>query len=290
MAPRAIASGTISFGLVSVPVKLFSATQSKSLSFNMLHAKDNSRLKQQYICQADGEVVERDQMTRGYEYAKDQYAVLNAEELKALDSQSDQSIEIETFIPIESIDPIYFEKTYYLGPDKAGSKPYRLLREAMAKARKGAIAKFSTRGKEQLVLLREAQGGLMLHQLYYADEVRDFGEIERGDEITPKPGEVELAIQLIEQLAAPSFDATLYKDEYRERALALIEQKIAGQEIAVGEARPAKGQIIDLMDALKASLAARKQAPDAAADDAPRKPARAKGVAAAAPAKVRKAK
>ncbi len=140
MAPRAIASGTISFGLVSVPVKLFSATQSKSLSFNMLHAKDNSRLKQQYVCQADGEVVERDQMTRGYEYAKDQYAVLSGEELKALDSQSDQSIEIEAFIPIESIDPIYFEKTYYLGPDKAGSKPYRLLREAMAKAGKGAVS------------------------------------------------------------------------------------------------------------------------------------------------------
>jgi DNA end-binding protein Ku len=290
MAPRAIASGTISFGLVSVPVKLFSATQSKSLSFNMLHAKDNSRLKQQYVCQADGEVVERDQMTRGYEYAKDQYAVLNADELKALDSQSDQSIEIEAFIPIDSIDPIYFEKTYYLGPDKAGSKPYRLLREAMAKAGKGAIAKFSTRGKEQLVLLREAQGGLMLHQLFYADEVRDFGEIERGDEITPKPGEIELAIQLIEQLAVPAFDATLYKDEYRDRALALIEQKIAGQEIAVGEARPAKGQIIDLMDALKASLAARKEAPAAAAAESARKPARSKGVAAVPAPKVRKAK
>ncbi|MDX2166934.1 MAG: Ku protein [Deltaproteobacteria bacterium] len=288
MAPRAIASGTISFGLVSVPVKLFSATQSKSLSFNMLHAKDNSRLKQQYVCQTCGEVVERDQMTRGYEYAKDQYAVLSADELKALDSQSDQSIEIEAFIPIDSIDPIYFEKTYFLGPDKGGNKPYRLLREAMAKAGKGAIAKFSTRGKEQLVLLRQAQDGLMLHQLFYADEVRDFGEIERGDEITPKPGEVELAVQLIEQLAVPAFDPTQFTDTYRARAEALIEQKIAGQEIAVGEAKPAKGQIIDLMDALKASLAARKEPPAAKPVEAERKPARSKGVAAVP--KVRKAK
>jgi DNA end-binding protein Ku len=290
MAPRAIASGTISFGLVSVPVKLFSATQSKSLSFNMLHAKDNSRLKQQYVCQTCGEVVERDATARGYEYAKDQYAVLSPDELKALDSQSDQSIEIEAFVPIDSIDPIYFEKTYFLGPDKGGSKAYRLLREAMDKAGKGAVAKFSTRGKEQLVLLREAQGGLMLHALYYADEVRDFGEIERGDEVTLKPGEIELAIQLIDQLASPKFDASLYKDDYRERALALIEQKVAGQEIAVGAAPAPKGQIIDLMDALKASLAARKEAPAAQAAESARKPARSKGVAAVPAAKVRKAK
>jgi DNA end-binding protein Ku len=290
MAPRAIASGTISFGLVSVPVKLFSGTQSKSLSFNLLHAKDNSRLKQQYLCQTCGEVVERDQMARGYEYARDQYAVLSAEELKALDSQSDQSIEIEAFVPITSIDPIYFEKAYLLGPDKGGHKAYRLLREAMARAGKGAVAKFSTRGSEELVLLREAQGGLMLHSLFHADEVRDFSEIERGEEVTLKPGEIDLAVQLIEQLGSQSFDATRYKDEYRERAMALIEQKVAGQEIAVGPARTPKGQIIDLMEALKQSLSARK--PGAAAEgtrESPRKPARAKG-GSAAPEKVRKAK
>ena len=184
MAPRAIASGTISFGLVSVPVKLFSGTQSKSLSFNMLHTKDNSRLKQQYVCQTCGEVVERDAMTRGYEYAKDQYAVLSNEELKALESVSDQSIEIEEFVPIASVDPIYFEKTYLLGPDKGGNKAYRLLREAMKTAGRGALARFSTRGKQQLVLVREAQGGLMMHALFYADEVRDFSEVERGDVVT----------------------------------------------------------------------------------------------------------
>lgn len=291
MAPRAIASGTISFGLVSVPVKLFSGTQSKNVSFNLLHAKDSSRLKQQYVCQTCGEVVERDQMSRGYEYAKDQYAVLSAEELKALDQQSDQSIEIEEFVPIDSVDPIYFEKAYLLGPDKGGNKAYRLLREAMHAAGKGAVAKFSTRGRQQLVLVREAQGGLMMHSLFYADEVRDFSEVERGDEVTLKSGELELAVQLIEQLGSQSFDPTKYKDEYREHAMALIEQKVAGQEITVGPARTAKGQIIDLMEALKASLADRGKAPAQAAEAAAgRRPARAKGRAAAGGERVRKSK
>ena len=292
MAPRAISSGTISFGLVSVPVKLFSGTQSKNLSFNLLHAKDNSRLKQQYICQTCGEVVERDNMARGFEYAKDQYVVLNPEELKALDSQSDQSIEIEEFVPIASVDPIYFEKTYLLGPDKGGNKAYRLLREAMHAAGRGALAKFSTRGRHQLVLLREAQGGLMMHSLYYADEVRDFSEVERGDEVTVKPGELQLAVQLIEQLAANDFDPTKYKDEYREQGLALIEQKVAGQEITVGPARAAKGQIIDLMDALKASLAAKSAEPEKAVASAGggRRPARAKGAAATGTERARKSK
>ena len=201
MAAHAIASGTISFGLVSVPVKLFTGTQSKNLSFNLLHAKDKSRLKQQYVCATCGEVVERDDMVKGYEYAKDQYVVLSPRGAARRSSrQTDQSIEIEEFVPIASVDPIYFEKTYLLGPDKGGQKAYRLLREAMAKAGKGAVAKFSTRGRQQLVLLREAQGGLMMHALFYADEVRDFAEIDRGESVTLKPGELDLAVQLIEQL------------------------------------------------------------------------------------------
>lgn len=290
MAPRAIASGTISFGLVSVPVKLFSGTQSKNISFNLLHAKDNSRLKQQYVCQTCGEIVDRDHMARGYEYAKDQYAVLSAEEIKTLDQHSDQSIEIEEFVPIESIDPIYFEKAYLLGPDKGGNKAYRLLREAMHAAGKGAVAKFSTRGRQQLVLLREAQGGLMMHSLFYADEVRDFSEIERGDEVALKPGELELAVQLIEQLGSAGFDSAKYKDDYREQAMALIEQKVAGQEITVAPARTAKGQIIDLMEALKASLADRGKAPAPTAEPAAaRRPARAKGRAASGE-RIRKSK
>lgn len=276
MAARAIASGTISFGLVSVPVKLFSATQSKSLSFNLLHDKDKSRLRQQYICATCGEVVERDAMVRGYEYAKDQYAVLTEEELKALEQASDQSIEIEEFVPISEVDPIYFDKGYLLGPDKGGGKAYRLLRQAMEKAGKAAVAKYSARGKQQLVLLRQTEDGLMLHSLHYADEVRDFSEVDLGDEVKFKANEVDLAVQLIGQLAADHFDPTKYEDEYRKKAIEVIEQKVAGQEVAVAPRAP-KGQIIDLMEALKASLEAKKAAPAAEEARAERKPARAKG-------------
>ena len=278
MAARAISSGTISFGLVSVPVKLFSGTQAKNLSFHLLHEKDKSRLRQQYLCATCGEVVDRDHMVRGYEYAKDQYAVLSADEIKALEQSSDQSIEIEEFVPIESIDPIYFEKTYLLGPDKGGQKAYRLLREAMREAGKGAVAKFSSRGRQQLVLLREAQEGIMMHTLFYADEVRDFSEFDHGESVTPKPNEIQLAVQLIDQLASEGFDPTKYEDEYRKRATELIEQKVAGQEIALAPAQAPKGQIIDLMEALKASLATRqgKQTEAPEADAASRKPARAK--------------
>jgi DNA end-binding protein Ku len=292
MAARAIASGTISFGMVSVPVKLYTGQQAQNLSFNLLHRKDKSRLRQQYVCNACGDVVDRADMIRGYEYAKDQYAVFTAEELKALEQQTDQSIEIEEFVPIDTVDPIYFEKTYLLGPDKGGQKAYRLLREAMDRAGKGAVAKFSTRGRQQLVLLRQAQGGLMMHALFYADEVRDFTEIDRGESVALKPGEIELAVQLIGQLGTETFDATKYEDEYRKRALEMIDQKVAGEEIAVAPAQAPKGQIIDLMEALKASLAARAPAP-ATAEPAPsaRKPARAKGREGAAPAKqARKAK
>ena len=196
MAPRAIASGTISFGLVSVPVKLFSGTQSQSLSFNMLHAKDNSRLKQQYICQTCGEVVERDQMVRGYEYAKDQYAVLTPDELKALETKSDKSIEIEEFVPIEKVDPIYFEKAQLLGPDKGGAKAYRLLSEAMLTMGRVAVGRYRTRGREQLVLIRPRGRGLVLHGLHYADEVASFEDIEFGDEVQLRASELQLAQQL----------------------------------------------------------------------------------------------
>jgi DNA end-binding protein Ku len=275
MAARAIASGTISFGLVSVPVKLYAATRSKGLSFNLLHATDKSRLRQQYICATCGEVVERNAIVKGYEYAKDQYAILTDDELKALEQQTDQSIEIEEFVPIEKVDPVYFDKAYLLGPDKGGQKAYRLLCEAMAKAARGAIGKFSTRGKQQLVLLRQAQGGLILHALYYADEVASFAEIDRGEGAPLKSGEVDLAVQLIEQLGVSTFRPDKYGDEYRRRALELIERKVAGQEVVVAPAKAPRAQIIDLMEALKASLEAkRKESTEAAAS---RKPPQAKG-------------
>jgi len=277
MGARAIASGTISFGLVSVPVKLYTATRSKSLSFNLLHEKDKSRLRQQYVCATCGEVVERNALVKGYEYAKGQYAVLTEDELKALEQQTDQSIEIEEFVPINEVDPIYFDKAYLLGPDKGGQKAYRLLCEAMEKAGQGALGKFSTRGKQQLVLLRQAQGGLILHALYYADEVSSFAEIDRGDSVTLKPGEIDLAVQLIEQLAAPSFEPEKYEDDYRKRALDLIERKVAGQEVVAAAAPAPRAQIIDLMDALKASLEAKRHEQKPAAQVGARRPPRAKG-------------
>lgn len=278
MALHAIASGTISFGLVSVPIKLYTATKSKSLSFNLLHTKDKARLRQQYVCASCGELVERSAMVKGYEYAKDQYAILADEELKALEQKTEQSIEIEEFVPISEVDPVYFDKAYLLGPDKGGVKAYRLLCDAMRKAGQGAVAKFSTRGKQQLVLLRETQGGLTMHALFYADEVRGFEELDRGESVSLKPGELDLAVQLIGQLAAQSFHPEKYRDEYRGQILELIERKVAGQEVVVTPAAPPRAQVIDLMEALKASLAAKqgRGAAEPAGGEA-RKPARAKG-------------
>jgi len=289
MAARANASGTISFGLVSVPVKLYTATRSKSLSFNLLHDKDKSRLRQQYVCNACGEVVERAQMVKGFEYAKDQYAVLTDEELKALEQQSDQSIEIEEFVPLSQVDPIYFERTQLLGPDKGGQKAYRLLCDALRTSGRAAVARHSTRGKQQLVLLREAQGGLMLHGLYYADEVSDFSEIDHGEGASIKEGELDLAVKLIDQLAADEFQPAKYEDEYRKRALALIEQKVAGQEVVTTTAAAPKAQIIDLMEALKASLEAKAKPAASEEEGGARRPARAKG-SMAPPRKTAKAK
>lgn len=283
MAAHAIASGTISFGLVSVPVKLYAATKAHNISFNLLHGHDQSRLRQQYVCATCGKTVERNDMVRGYEYAKDQYVVLTDEELRALEQSTDQSIEIQEFVPITTVDPVYFERSYLLGPDKGGHKAYRLLREAMERAGKGAVATFSTRGKQQLVVLRPAQNGLMLHALFYADEVRGFQDIDLGEPGALKPAEVDLAIQLIEQLAAARFDPTKYEDEYRKRVLEVIEQKVAGQQIVVAPKPAPRARVIDLMEALKASLdnrqrAAARSAPQPEAPEA-RKPARAKGKA-----------
>jgi len=288
MAAHAIASGTISFGLVSVPVKLYAATKSKSVSFNLLHAKDKSRLRQQYVCATCGDVVERSAMVKGYEYAKDQYAILTDEELRGLERETEQSIEIEEFVPISQVDPVYFEKAYLLGPDKGGQKAYRLLRDAMEKAAKGAVAKFSTRGKQQLVLLRQTRGGLMLHGLLYADEVRGFEEIDHGEAVTVKPGELDLAVQLIEQLASQTFDPQKYEDEYRKKVLAAIEQKVAGQEVVVAPTAAPRAQVIDLMEALKASLAAKHAQQSQTAEG--RRPARIKGGSQSARKSVAKAK
>jgi DNA end-binding protein Ku len=279
MAAHAITSGTISFGLVTVPVKLYAATQPQNLSFNLLHDKDTSRLRQQYVCSTCGEVVDRQHMVRGHEYARNQYVVLSDEELRALEQTTDHTIDIQEFVPITKVDPVYFEKSYLLGPDKGGHKAYRLLCEAMKQAGMVAVAKFATRGRQQLVLLRQSRSGLMLHGLYYADEVRGFEDIDLGESVALRPNELELAVQLVQQLAAKSFEPGKYEDEYRKKLLKVVEQKVAGQEVIVVPAPPQRAQVIDIMEALKASLAARERpAPAAGA----RKPARAKSSAAAA--------
>jgi len=254
MAARAIASGTISFGLVSIPVKLFTAASSEQLRFNMLHSKCGGRLKQQMVCPTDNEIVERDNTVRRYEYARGQYVTFTEEELKALEAERSNSIEIVEFVPLSSVDFVQVERTYYLGPDKGGDKAYRLLSESMEEAQKVAVGRWGARGKEQLVLVRPyGDDGLILHQLYYANEVRAFEEIDTGATFTFSDAERGLAQKLIDQLSTEEFDAKQYSDSYRDRVQAAVDQKVAGQEITVAPEQP-KAQIIDLFEALKKSL------------------------------------
>jgi DNA end-binding protein Ku len=257
MAPHSLGSGTISFGLVSIPVKLYTAASSGNVSFNLLHAKCGSRIRQQTFCPVCNEVVDRASLVRGYEFAKDQYVRVSDEELKALEGEASKTIDIVEFVPLESVDPIFFEKTYYLGPDKGGDKAYRLLAEAMEKQGRVALAQFVMRGKESLVLIRPAQNGLMLHTMYFADEVRDFGEVDRGQSAKIRPGELELATQLIDGLSNDEFQPQRFQDEYRGRVLELINQKVEGKEVTVSAPEAPRAQVIDLMDALKESLAKR---------------------------------
>ena len=255
MAARSISTATISFGLVTVPVRVYPATRlSAGLSFHMLHAKDKVRLKQQYVCPKDDEVVPRRAMVKGYEYAKNKYVVFTNEELKALDEQATHGIEITEFLPATAVDPVYFEKTYYLGPDKGGEKAFALLAEAMEEVDRVALAQYAARGKSYLVLLRSAGGRLMMQQLYHSDEVRDASEVP-GSSRQNREGEVKLARQLIDQISEDEFRPEKYEDVVRKRIGKLIQRKLKGKDIT--EAAPAerpKGEVIDLMEALKASL------------------------------------
>jgi DNA end-binding protein Ku len=256
MALRSLASGTISFGLVSIPVKLYSATQpSAGLSFNLLHAKCGSRLRQQYVCAKEGEKVEREDIVKGYEVAKDQYVTFTKEELQALEETASQSIEISEFVPLAQVDPIYFDKPYYLGPDRGAAKAYRLLSEAMRRSGKAALARYAARGKGYLVLLRPLDGRLVMQQLLYSDEVRPFAEVE-VEEAELKEPEVQLALRLVEQTASDAFHPEAYRDEVRARTLALIQKKMEGQQIQAAPAEEPRAQVIDLVEALKQSLAA----------------------------------
>ena len=253
MPARAIQSATISFGLVSIPTKLYTAASSESVSFHYLHKTCSGRMKQQYFCPTDNQVVERSDMVRGYEYAKDQYVLFTEEELDALESPKNNSLEILEFVPLQTVDLLYVAKTYYLGPDKGGDKAYKLLADSMTRTHKVAVGRFWTRGKEQLVLLRPYKNGLVLHYVYYANEVRAFDEVDTGATGMFTPVESELADKLIEQLTTDAFHPDRYRDTYTDRIREAIEQKVAGQQVHVSHQQPT-AQIIDLFEALKRSL------------------------------------
>ncbi len=259
MPARSIGTATISFGLVSVPVQLYSSAESKtSVSFNMLHKKCGGRLKQQYICPKDNnEVVGREDTVKGYEFAKDQFVVLSTEELKALEEKSTSTIDVLEFVPLNQVDREYLEKVYYLGPDKGGDRAYRLLGAALQETGRAALGQYSARGRQHLVLLRPLNGVLVMEQLHYADEVRSTSEVP-VPEGEVKSTELALAKQLIAQTATDKFEPEKYKDTVRERVLETIQRKVEGQDITTEAPADAGGKIIDLMEALKASLTAHK--------------------------------
>ena len=254
MAARSIASLTISFGLVSIPVKLYSATESeRGISFNMLHKTCGSRLKQQYLCIKEEIPVAREETVKGYEFAKDQYVMFTPEEMKALEEAGTHSADITEFVPIESIDPVYFDKAYYLAPDKGGAKPYALLARALRESGRCAIGRWASRGKQYIVMIRPVEDGLMMQQLLYAAEVRSMKDIDI-QKADVKDAELKLAEQLIEQQAAEKFNPSAYTDEVRARIEAAVQRKVEGQEITMSEAPEGGAQVIDLMEALRASL------------------------------------
>jgi len=270
MPARAIASATVSFGLVTIPVKLFPATApaGSGISFNLLHKECGSRLKQQYICVKEEVIVPREDMVKGYEFAKDQYVTFTTEELKALEEKATQTVDIAEFVPLDKVDPVYFDKPYYLAPDKGGEKAYHLLAEVMRDTGRCALAKYAARGKMYLVLVRPVEEGLAMQQLLYADEVRPWSEIAMPDRPALRDAELKLAHQLVDQIAAETFDPTQYEDEVKKRIQADIEKKVQGHQIEVSETPEQPAQIIDLMEALKASLGAAKGGKKAAATDA----------------------
>ena len=278
MPARAISAATISFGLVSIPVKMYSAAEPKSaVAFNQIHRKDGARVKQQLISSRSGEVVPREDIVKGYEFAKDQYVLFEPAELKALEAAATHTIDIVEFLPAEQIDRRYLDKVYYLGTEKGGARAYKLLAQALVDTKRFALGKYSARGKQYLVLVRPFENGLVMEQLHYPDELRSFAEVPIED-ATVKPAELKLATQLVDQAATDEFHPEQYKDEVRERMMALIERKIEGEDITLTPTAEPEHKIIDIMAALKASLAAGKK-PAQSAQPAEKKPAKAKALA-----------
>jgi DNA end-binding protein Ku len=266
MAARATGSGTLSFGLVSIPVKFYSATSPHHLSFHMLHDKCGNRVKMQYYCPFDEEVVTRRDLVRGFEHAKDQFVRFTDEEMKKLESERSDRIDIIEFVPEKSVDLVYIADTRYLGPAKGGDRAYKLLSDSMQRTKRVAVGRYGARGREQLVLIRPYKGGLAMHQVYYGDEVHPMEEVEYPRSMPLRDAEIDLADRLVDQLSVDEFDPARYPDEYTRRVLDAVEEKVAGKEVTVAPEQP-HAQIIDLFEALKRSLAEKQ--PKAAAGGAP---------------------
>ena len=269
MASRPIGTGNISFGLVSIPVKLFSATRSRAVSFNLLHAKDLSRIQQKIYCPVDDAIIERSELVRGFEFEKGRYVTFTDEELKKLEARNEHAIEITEFLTLERVDPVYFEEAYYLGSEANAAKAYRLLADAMSESGRVALGRFTMRGKEHLVLIRPFGKGLMLHTVYYSDEVRQAEDIDQAGSEPVREAELTLAKRLIDELTGKEFDPSKYHDHYRERVLEVAQQKVEGQQVTEAPPEPRRGQVIDLMSALKASLEKRGATPPEEPETAP---------------------
>ena len=255
MAMRAISSATIAFGLVSIPVKLFSCYESSAaIRFNQIHKQDGSRVKQQLVSSKTGEVVAKDDIVKGYEFAKGQYVLFTPEELKALEEKSTYTIDIAEFVPADEVDRMYLEKLYYLGPDKGGARAYRLLSKALQQSGRAALAKYAARGKQYLVLVRPKDDGLVMEQLHYAKDLRAFSEVPI-DDAEVKDEELQLALQLGEQAASDEFHPENYRDDVRDRMMEMIQKKVDGEDISVTPTDEPEHKIIDMMAALKASIA-----------------------------------
>ncbi|MFQ5889165.1 MAG: Ku protein [Gemmatimonadota bacterium] len=274
MSARPIGTATVSFGLVSVPVKLYATAEtSRHISFNWIHEPCGSRVRQKYYCPKHDELVERDDLVKGYEFAKDRYVLFTPDEVKALDAQATNSIDIAEFVPMDEVERIFLDRAYYLGPDKGGERAYRLLSAALRETSRAALGRYAARGKSYLVLVRPIEHGLMMEQLHYPDEVRSFSEVPVGDGEVSKE-ELKLAVQLVKQAATDRYRPEKYEDEVYKRVVALIEKKVEGEEITLAPAAPAETKIIDLMEALKASLAAKQGAEAASGKKKARKAAK----------------
>jgi len=273
--PRAIWSGAISFGLVNVPIKLFTATSQKDVRFHQLHDKDGARIQQKRVCSKDGEEIPMEHIVKGYEVSRDTYVIITPEELDALDPKASRTIDILDFVDLDEIDPVYFDSTYYMVPEKGAAKAYALLLEAMRKSNKVAIARVVLRQKQHLVALRPLKNALSMETMLYADEVVGTDTLEGlPEDVTVTDRELAMAQQLIDSLA-DDFKPERYKDDYRERVLEMIERKAEGQEIVVGEEEEEQAPVVDLMAALEASLAAAKTRREAETEEEkPAKPAR----------------